>query len=175
MNSNNADQNYMTEIYLQYHRLMRFTAQRYFSEPMLVDDIVSDSCVALMRRPETLRTLRDGRLRMYIVATVRNTAISYYRKQQTAGRRVSYVPYDVLWRFAGRESVEGGMDLRCDLEMIRRTIADLPQQEAAIMRMKLGCGLSNADIAREIGLSLGCVYRRLRHARAQIRAALCAN
>ena len=41
-------------------RLMRFTAQRYFSEPMLVDDIVSDSCVALMRRPETLRTLRDG-------------------------------------------------------------------------------------------------------------------
>lgn len=71
---NHQDQKYMELIYFEHHRLMLSTAWRYFKEASIIDDIVSDSCVALMKKIDVLKSLDNNELRLYIVSTVRNTA-----------------------------------------------------------------------------------------------------
>ena len=75
------DRDFMESLYRKYHRLMYSTAWKYLKESVAVEDVVSDSCVALMKKIPTLRTLDHNKLAVYIVSTVRNTSINAINKQ----------------------------------------------------------------------------------------------
>ena len=75
------ERSFMEEIYKDYFRLMFATAWNFTREKATVDDIVSESCIALMKNIATIRQLNGNQLKGYIVSTVRNTALdSVYRR-----------------------------------------------------------------------------------------------
>ena len=84
-----SDRTFIQEIYQEFCRLMFFTAQKYLSDPLQQEEVVQESLSKLIEKVDTLRTLQPAVLASYIVATVRNTAISLLRAQARQGP-VSY-------------------------------------------------------------------------------------
>ena len=84
----------------QRHRIsMIRLAKCYAADSAAVEDIVSDSLVALMEKIDLLRTLTEEQERAYVLAVVRNTAMDELRrKQRQRGRRSRSIPTRRRWK-----------------------------------------------------------------------------
>lgn len=80
--ADDSDRTLIESLYRQHYRLMRTTASRYCQDKMDIDDILSDSLVALIPKVEQLRSMESRAQSAYILTTVRNTAISYLRRRK---------------------------------------------------------------------------------------------
>ena len=78
------DRDYIEWLYKQHHKLMFFTAWKIFRDEATVDDVVSESCVALIKNISTLRGLERNKLRVYIVSSV--TAVAPARGPKILSR-----------------------------------------------------------------------------------------
>ena len=163
------DREYMEGLYTEHHCLMLFTAWRYFKEPSIVEDIVSDSCVALMKNLHTLRGLERNKLRVYIVSTVRNTALNYHAKQKTVNKYVVNVNKEMVESVADDIDCERKIVLKDELAMVWAAIGRLPEKEQLIMQLKYSHGLSDAAIAERVGLSSSSIAKYISRARDRIR------
>ena len=72
------------EIYSAYHSAMLGRAMTYVHNLWDAEDIVSDCCISLMRHAPLLERLAPPQRTNYIMAAVRNTALSHLRKQNRA-------------------------------------------------------------------------------------------
>ena len=85
----NEEQAYMTELYMEYERLMFVIAGRYAADPFEQEEIVQIALVRLWEKIDTLRQVSPQAVASYIAVTIRNTAINYRRKHsKEAGRQV---------------------------------------------------------------------------------------
>lgn len=163
------DREYMEWLYTQHHCLMLSTAWRYFKEPSIVDDIVSDSCIALMKNLHTLRGLERNKLRVYIVSTVRNTALNYYTKQKAVNNYVVNADKEVVDSVADDADFERKIALKSELAMVWAAISRLPEKEQLIMQLKFSQGLSNESIAENVDLSPSSIAKYISRARDRIK------
>ena len=74
------NQVFMTELYLEYERLMFVLAGRYASNVFEQEEIVQTALVRLWQKVDTLRQLEPRAAASYIAVTIRNTAVNYRRK-----------------------------------------------------------------------------------------------
>lgn len=162
----------MADIYQQYYRLMLLIAWRYANVPTEVDDIVSDSCVALIRNLSTIRTLEPKSLRRYIAAAVRNTAIDHCRKQRRERERCAPVSDETIAQMVNIVPVDGGILLREELESVRQAIAQLSERERDVLRLKCQQGKTDTEIAEMTGLSQSSVRKYIFRARQHLKAAV---
>ena len=84
-----TSQEFITQIYKKYDRLMLFTAKKYLMDLQECEDAVQESLLKLMRRIELLRTLEEPILTSYVVTTVRNTAINILRRQKRDAQNIT--------------------------------------------------------------------------------------
>ncbi len=91
----------------QRHRIsMIRLAKCYAADSAAVEDIVSDSLVALMEKIDLLRTLTEEQERAYVLAVVRNTAMDELRRKQRqrgrflrdGTRRSRFIPTRRRWK-----------------------------------------------------------------------------
>lgn len=91
----------------QRHRIsMIRLAKCYAADSAAVEDIVSDSLVALMEKIDLLRTLTEEQERAYVLAVVRNTAMDELRRKQRqrgrflrdGERRSRFIPTRQRWK-----------------------------------------------------------------------------
>ena len=84
-----TSQEFITQIYKKYDRLMLFTAKKYLMDIRECEDAVQESLLKLMSRIELLRTLEEPVLTSYVVTTVRNTAINILRRQKRDAQNIT--------------------------------------------------------------------------------------
>lgn len=75
-----SDREFMDQMYMEFERLMFFTARQYTSKAEIAEDIVQESLVRLYEKVRTMKPMKHVVLAAYIRATVRNTAINVLRK-----------------------------------------------------------------------------------------------
>lgn len=167
---NHQDQKYMELIYFEHHRLMLSTAWRYFKEASIIDDIVSDSCVALMKKIDVLKSLDNNELRLYIVSTVRNTALNYHTRTKRISSHIANVDKEVMESVADGQSVEGRIVLEDEIEMVWRAIQQLPLKEQKIMKLKYLLGYTDDVTAKEVGISANSIAKYVSRARKKLAA-----
>ena len=138
---------YMTRLYRDYQALMLKTAWEYSQESGTVEDIVSDSCVALIQHLNQLKAMDKPALRAYIVITVRNKALDDLRRQ--ALRRKNFVTMDenTLDSLEETTSFERKLSLRQEMETVREAIANLPADEQDVLCMKFFRHMTDKEIA----------------------------
>ena len=138
---------YMTRLYRDYQALMLKTAWEYSQDSGTVEDIVSDSCVALIQHLNQLKAMDKPALRAYIVITVRNKALDDLRRQ--ALRRKNFVTMDenTLDSLEETTSFERKLSLRQEMETVREAIANLPADEQDVLRMKFFRHMTDKEIA----------------------------
>src|SRR5437763_7299591 len=129
------------------------------------EDVVQDSCVRALR---TLETTAVERPRAWLLAIVRNTALSWMAKNRpgnvTSTEGVDG-PLELPELTDPAPSAEEVVIARADQSMVRAAIEALPQafREAIVMREING--LSYREIADASGIPIGTVMSRLARAR----------
>lgn len=167
-----GDRDFMEDLYRKYHRLMYATAWKYVNESSTVEDVVSDSCVALMKKIPTLRKLDHNKTCVYIVSTVRNTSINALNKQSRLNQVFSSGDDEFVEALPDGEDIVQKIILEEELNAVMRAINSLPEKEQMIMKMKYSMELSDEVIADQVGLSVNSIRKYVSRARNHIKATL---
>ena len=168
-----VDRAFMTDVYIQYRALMLKTAWVYTTSKADVEDIVSDSCAALIVKINRIRHFERSDLRAYIVTTVRNTAIDHCRKRQRENVRFLHVDDEVAMQVADpANSVEGNILLQDELENLEKALLQLPERERDVLRLKYQKGLKDGEVAEQVGVAESSVRKYIERARKHIKAAI---
>lgn len=172
MIESDEDRNYMEWLYKQHYRLMLSTAWKYSSDQFEVEDVVSDSIVALIKKIDQLRLMECNALRLYIVSTVRNTSINHFKKKKGVDERFVLAGDDLVSQFVEPEGIMQKIALHDELMAIIKAIHTLPPKEQAVLRMKCMEGMSTEEIAAATGLAHESVRKYLSRARGKVRNAV---
>jgi len=113
-----VNKDYMETLYQNHQRLMYAVAWEYSHDAATADDIVSDACMALMQKVDTLRLLERKALLAYIATTVRNTARNHIRKQQIVNKYVVHSDVEVLNDIADQGDLERRIVLDEELDAV---------------------------------------------------------
>lgn len=162
----------MEGLYRDYHKLMYATAWKHINDPFLVEDVISDSCVALMRNISTLRRLDHKKLCAYIVTAVRNTSISALNKQSRLDHIFGSDDDAIVDTLPDSEDFVQRIILEEELATVMRVIESLPEKEQMVMKMKYSLELSDEVIAEQVGISVNSIRQYVSRARKRIKAAL---
>ena len=164
------DRTFMSDVYRK-HRQLMLNVARFISDTD-AEDVLSDSCVALIQVIEKLKTMNDSEMRKYIVITVRNTALNHWHKRQR--ETAMFRPYseedDVQMGVV--PSSEHRIVLQEELCLVREALKTLTPRERDLLRMKYGEGKCNAEIAELTGLSPNSISQYVSRVRARLKAAL---
>lgn len=163
------DRDYMEQLYIAHSRLMFATAWKYYNEKTIVEDIVSDSCIAFIKKTPTLRRLSDEKLKAYIISTVKNVALNYNDKQK---RECDYTLNHgdaMLESLSDNFDIEKKVELADELSRVWSAIRQLPEKEQQIMYLKYAMDMPDAIIAERVGLSENSIRKYISRAREHIR------
>ena len=160
---------FFVDLYLRYKETMMGIAMKYVRDRPAAEDIVHDAVVRLIEKEALLATLDGCTLTAYIVYTVRNTSISYLRRQKRDRRRL-IDPED------GQEALSVAdlsplpeeavlMNERAD-EFGRAWMA-LPEETRSLLAGKYLLGLSDAELAEQYGCRPDSIRMKLTMARRQ--------
>ncbi len=167
-------------------------ASRLTSDRQVAEEVVQETFLALWNRAE-LYDPRAGSLAAWLHTIARNRAVDRLR---AAGRRPNLVALSAaggadepdtatLERLVAAGRVLGGADLGPGPEaalqaaelrdMLRRSLAEMPELERAVIVLAYQDELSQAEIAGRLGWPLGTVKTRTRRALHRLRGVLALN
>ena len=137
-----------------------------------MDDIVSESCVALIQNLDTLKKLSDGVLRAYIVTTTKNKAIDFARKKQRERNKILHMDEASMEEIAEPVSFDRKISVQQDIDMVKQAILALPERERETLRLKFFQHMDDGQIAEILGVEENTVRRYIMRGRNHLKAAL---
>lgn len=161
-----SDQDFIRDIYEQFYHLMYFTAQKYFKNMDICEEIVQDSLVRLIKQVAALRSLANSYRAAYITSTVRNTAINYLKISQKLN--------DLVTTLDDEESLELQSPLLSideqllqmeQKEMLVRVLESLSEDDRILLEGKYVLEQSDRDLAALLGCKPSSIRMKLTRAR----------
>lgn len=166
------DRAYMTRLYREYRALMLKTAWEYSEDSGTVDDVVSESCIALIRHLGKLKAMEKGALRAYIVTTVRNKAIDELRRQNLRQKNFVSMDEEAVDSAAELAAFERKLNLRHEMDAVKEAIAALPTEEQDVLRLKFFHRIPDKEIAARMEIAENRVRTLIKKARKQLKLML---
>ena len=157
------DQQFILDLYQEFCRLMFFTAQKYLSDLSQQEEVVQESLSKLIEKVDTLHTLQPPVLASYIVATVRNTAISYLRAQAKLKDVISLE--DLREEPVSQKSMDEDLILQEELAPLRSIWPQLSQEEQLLLEGRYLLEYSNVELGAQLGYDSAHVRMKLTRAR----------
>lgn len=165
------DRCFMEKLYADFQRLMYAQALMITHSRAAAEDVVGDSLVALIQKIDTIRPMQRNILRAYVVITVRNTALNAVRRQKAPDGGERVVPIEDM-RLADPSGTEDWLMRRERMEFVKNAVRSLPQREMQVMMMKYFQDLSDAQIAKAMGIKEGSVRSLINRGRQHLRLLL---
>lgn len=170
------DEQAFAVLYERWVDLVYSTAVRVLLDSQLAEDATQDVFVRLWRRPETFIPAR-GRFQSWLLSVVRNRSVDELRVRGRRRRREVLTFGDpeeqdhhplaaaVTDPIAGAQRIE-------ERAMVRSALADLPADQRRTLELAYFGGLTQAEIALELGQPLGTIKTRMRLGMQKLRKAL---
>lgn len=155
--SEHLNQEAFEELFLKNHKFLCMIALKHVNDPYVAEDIVQEFFIDFWERRDViqLHTSFEG----YASRSVRNKAISWLRKNETAARRVNDYNFPV-----SEDPIElaGEAAHREDLELqILKLIDQLPPERKKIFLLSTAGNLTYAQIAESLGISINTVKTQI--------------
>lgn len=160
-----SDRDFMTALYVQYHRLMYHEIYKLLHDPWATDDVLQATLVKLIDRIGQLRKMDQSHLINYIITACRNRAKNYLRdtNKHTAfsfdeGFDCPDSTNDQIemeWRLIHNEELYG----------LSRIWPMLDERSQYLLEAKYILGKTAQEIAKELNLKPGSVRMLLTRAR----------
>jgi RNA polymerase sigma factor (sigma-70 family) len=114
-----------------------------------VDDLVQESYTRVLRAQATAPI---GSVKAFLFATARNLALDHFRRHQIVGIE-SIAEIDELSVLEERPGVSETVSHRQELELLTQAIQSLPERCRQVLTLRKIYGLSQKEIAAELGIS----------------------
>ena len=172
MNKTRRRKEFIDELYARHAGLMFKSVLDFGVAKTTADDIVSSGLILLMQKADRLMKLNEGKLRAYIVTTMRRAAIdalnreTLRRRKEASACELEYSRTDPFTKF---EDALFGDDM---LDRALTAIEQLPPRQRACVKLKYLLDKTDAQIALETGLSKSSIRQYISRARKRLRKEL---
>ncbi len=160
-----SDREFMDQMYMEFERLMFFTARQYTSKAEIAEDIVQESLVRLYEKVRTMKPMKHVVLAAYIRATVRNTAINVLRKMNRERDYAADAETDAFAQADQEWVLNTMMDLSGYRVLLSKIWPRLPEDDRLLLEGKYILGYSDQELAEEIGCQANSIRVKLTRAR----------
>jgi len=126
---------------------------------VLAEDLVQETLVKAWSHHDSFE--EGTNLRGWLVTILRNTYFTEYRKRQ---REVQ----DSDGVFASRIGVDGGQQIKVEMNEVRAAIGRLPEDQREVLMMTAVQELTYEEASALLNLPMGTVKSRLNRARARL-------
>ena len=160
-----SDREFMDQMYMEFERLMFFTARQYTSKAEIAEDIVQESLVRLYEKVRTMKPMKHVVLAAYIRATVRNTAINVLRKMNRERDYAADAETDAFAQADQEWVLNTMMDLSGYRVLLSKIWPRLPEDDRVLLEGKYILGYSDQELGEEIGCQANSIRVKLTRAR----------
>lgn len=158
------ERDFMTQLYLEYEKLLFSTAWKFTSSHHDAEEIVQNSLERLIKKVPTLRRLERCTLNAYLVSTVRNTAINYLRRAERI--RLAETDIDDQPEIAAPQlSMDDLLTLRENQQKIAAAWSYISETDRLLLEGKYLLGMSDSELAAQLGCQPDSVRMKLTRAR----------
>lgn len=174
--TNEEDREFMQSLYVKYNRMMYRVAMRQLHDRGEAEDVVSSTCLALVKGIDKIKRVNPQLHKAYIMSIVRNEGKMLIRHRRMASRKVKeYQDMQLLREEANAQEMEGRLIYRRTAEEVKQAISQLPESDREILRMKVFDQLPDRVVAELLNVRVNTVRSRLRRARIRLRALMEVN
>ncbi|MFD2445314.1 RNA polymerase sigma factor [Bacillus sp. CGMCC 1.16607] len=157
----------ITEVYSLYYRLIYKISFNITRDIHLAEDVVHETFIKAMNKAETLED--DGKVASWLSVIAARTAIDLVRKE----KKKKWIPIEQeMLENLGEEisqDIESGMETDHLCNHLNCALRKLTYEYQAVLRLKLGKGLKEQEIADVLHLNPSTVKTRLYRARKQLK------
>lgn len=161
-----SDREFMKALYIKYRMTMFRMARSMTDSYQDAEDVVSDACIALIKKIAVLRRLECNVLEGYIISTVKNAAYMLHRKKcarkEVNGDEVMQLTPD------GSSTPEEFIIQKYTIAELMIAVDQLSESDQAVIRMKYFQKLSDKEIAETLEIQEVSVRSRLTRSRQRL-------
>jgi RNA polymerase sigma-70 factor (ECF subfamily) len=161
------DANGVRALYRRYGPLVYAVAHRVLGDHQLAEEASQQTFVRAWQAADRIDVDRDPA--SWLATIAKRSAIDVYRRE---ARRPAGALSDVAADDRALVSLPPDLDVLDAVWHVRRAIEELPPDEASIVRMQHLDGMTQSEIAAQLGISLGTVKSRSHRAHRKLAALL---
>ncbi|HEX8671797.1 MAG TPA: RNA polymerase sigma-70 factor [Longimicrobium sp.] len=150
------------EAFRAHYAALVVAADRMLSDRAAAEDVAQETMLELWRRRESLPA--DTRIRAYLYQTVRNRSLNHIRHLRVARRAEPDLPLPTAPDPADAAALTGELDVA-----MKAAVGALPDDVRETFQMSRIDGLTYAEIARTLGVSVKTVEARMGRALRSLR------
>lgn len=154
-----GDEGAFRELFARYAAVANALAYRLVREAHIAEEIVQESFLAVWRSPERYDRSR-GSVRAWLMGTVHHRAVDAVRREQAQRRRADEAAALGVVALDLTDEVVSAIDLPLERHLVRKALAELPEEQRDVIQRMYFDGLSQSQIAERTGLPLGTVKSR---------------
>jgi len=143
------------KIFSDHFRELCFFAERLSGSKETAEDLVADSFVKMLQRKESFENLQN--IKAFLFVTTRNACINSFKAGQrhaNAHRQMHYL----LKSDAGKAGLFEDEIIRAEvINAIYTEVENLPDRAKTVFKLIFTEGLSNEEIARQLGIEIQTV------------------
>lgn len=162
-----GDQRAFLKIYDAYAPRVYSLAVQILSDTMLAEEATQDTFVKLWARARTYIPER-GSFAVWLLTITRRTCLDRLRLERRRPALSDGRDPDLAWRDVTDESIDPG---EARWHTLRFAVGDLPSEQRKVIELAYYQGMSQSEIAAELGWPLGTVKTRMRTAMQALRRA----
>lgn len=158
------DREFMEQLYTEHYTMMYNLARKYAQNIYDIDDIISEACLALIRKIPLLRTLSSNERLGYVNATTRNTGLKFCKSKYR--RHESPTDGYILNK---EESTQPDIDKalleKITISDIKTALDRLNESDRDLLTMKYILEIPDSEIEDMLNIKHGALRTRLSRAR----------
>ena len=167
------DRQFVADLYQNYKLNMYYTARKIVKDPHTAEDIVQESCIAIINNLEKIKAVEICRRRAYIVSIVKNISINYIVKRDRQSKYSFIADDEILSQQPDLDSnIEEDLIRNCEIAIIKSALLKLSDKDRTILRMKYFDDLRDVDIANYLNIKANSVRYYLTLSRRRLYACM---
>ncbi len=159
------------ELYDRYAALVYAIALRVTADRQTAEEVMQDVFQNIWQTAGGFRR-QTGAVSGWIIGIARHRAIDALRSKRERGRSREVTGIDVSALFSVTAGVDDELEQRALQDIVRAALTDLPQTQRQAIEMAYYAGLSQNEIARQLGEPVGTIKTRIRLGLAKLRDVL---
>lgn len=163
----NRDKDAFSKLFAHYAPRIKSYLMRQGANPASAEELSQEAMVSVWRKADRFDPAKAS-AGTWIFTVARNLRIDALRKE----RRPNFDPEDPAFVPASEIAPDHAVEIGESQVRIKAAIAELPEEQAEVIRLSFYQDKPHGEIAEELNLPLGTVKSRLRLAMRRIRTAL---
>jgi len=167
--NNEEDKGKVEQIWSKYHGLMLYIAKGILTNPVVVEDAVSEAYIKIIHNLNKLDDISSYQTKSYIVSIVRSVSIDILRKNKD---RVEYFDEALSETPNNDTDILNNIVIEEGVAVIKDAIKLLPPHLKDVVYLYLVHGYSHNEIAKMLNITEAASKMRLYRAKSEIRKRL---